>query len=70
LNICASAACIFLAGDGQGDGVSTLCSGAGGVVLIGTLCAGAGISGVGPGHAVARFKIWAIWIHALVMVEP
>jgi hypothetical protein len=40
--------------------VSTLCSGAGGVVLIGTLCAGAGISGVGLGRVVARFKIWAI----------
>jgi hypothetical protein len=37
------------------------------VVLIGTLCAGAGISGVGSGHAIAHFKIW---MYTLVMVEP
>ena len=51
-----------------GAGTSTLCSGAGGL-MSGTLYSGAG-SGVGIGGAVARFKIWAIWMYALVMLEP
>ena len=58
-----------LAGTGRaGAGTSTLCSGAGGVVS-GTLGSGAG-SGVVTGDAVARFKIWAIWMYAFVMLEP
>ena len=62
--------CVFLAGDGEGVGVSTLCAGTGGVVLVGTLGSDAGGSGVGAGRAVARFNIWVIWIYALVMLEP
>ena len=42
-------------------GTSTLCSGAAGGVMSGTLGSGAG-SGAGNGGAVARFKIWAIWM--------
>jgi len=41
-----------------------------GVVTIGTLGSGVGGSGDGSGHAVACFKIWAIWMYALVMLEP
>ena len=43
-----------------GAGMSTLGSGAGGVMSR-TLGSGAG-AGVGKGGAVARFKIWAIWM--------
>ena len=58
-----------LAGTGRvGAETSTLCSGAGCVVSV-TLCSGAG-SGVVTGGAVARFKIWAIWMYAFVMLEP
>ena len=48
-----------------------VCSNAGGVT-VGTLCSGAGGSGAGSGGAVAvaRFKLWAIWMYALVMLEP
>ena len=49
-----------------GSGMSTLCSGAGGV-MSGTLCSGAGVD---TGGVVARFKIWTIWMYALVMLEP
>ena len=61
---------LSFAGIGRaGAGASNLCSGAGGGT-IGTLCSGAGGSGAGSGRAVARFKIWAIWMYALVMLEP
>jgi hypothetical protein len=51
--------CSFATGR-SGAGMCTLCSGAGGVMSC-TLCSGAGIGG-GKGGAVARFKIWAIWM--------
>jgi hypothetical protein len=51
-----------------GAGVSTLCSGAGDAIMgLSTLCSGAG---VGTGGDVARFRIWAIWMYALVMGDP
>ena len=59
--------CGFVETGRAGAGTSTLCSGAAGV-MSGTLGSGAG-SGVGTGGAVARFKIWAIWMYALVMLE-
>jgi hypothetical protein len=51
------------AGTGGDVGVSTLCSGTGGrekrTVFVGT----DGIVGAGvAGRAVARFRIWAIWM--------
>jgi hypothetical protein len=50
-------------------GVNTLFSGAGGV-MIGTLDFGViGGSGDDSGRAVARFKILAIWMYALVKLE-
>ena len=58
------------AGTGRaGAGVSTLCSGAGDV-MIDNLGSDIGGSGAGSGLAVARFKIWAIRMYALVMLEP
>ena len=53
---------------GVAKSVLVLFSGAGGV-MSGTLGSGAG-SGVGTGGAIARFKIWAIWMYAFVMLEP
>ncbi len=57
-------------GVGAGGGVaSTLCSGAGGPN--GTLCSRTGDeAGVVVGEAVARLRIWAIWMYALVRREP
>ena len=55
--------CCWIGTGRIGAGTSTLCSGAGGV-MSGTLGSGAG-SGVGTGGAIARFKIWAIWMYAL-----
>jgi hypothetical protein len=53
------------------DVASSLCSGVGGGTRgLGTLCPGAGGRGVGLGGAVARLRIWAIWMYALVMLEP
>jgi hypothetical protein len=50
--------------------VSTLCAGAGGET-IGTLCSDAGGGGKdGAGVVVARFRIFAIWMYAFVVVEP
>jgi hypothetical protein len=52
-----------------GAGASTLCSGAGGVAK-GTLGSGTGVFGACLGGAFARFKIWAIWMYALGMLDP
>ena len=57
---CCFVACGFVETGMAGAGTSNLCSGAGGV-MSGTLSSGAG-SGGGKWGAVARFKIWAIWI--------
>ena len=38
--------------------------------MSGTLGSGTGGSGAGSGGAVARFRIWAIWMYLLVMLEP
>ncbi len=59
------------AGTGEGTsgaGVGTLCSGTGGATIgLSTLCSGAwGCSG----GAVARFRIWTIWMYALVTGKP
>jgi hypothetical protein len=52
----------------RGAGVGTLCSGAGGATMgLSTLCSGAG---AGTGGDVARFRIWATWMYALVMGDP
>ena len=59
----------FVGAGRAGAGVITLCSGAGGVIS-GTLGSGAGGSRAGSGGAVARFKIWAIWMYAFLMLEP
>ena len=52
-----------------GAGMSTLGSGAGGVGIC-TLGSGAGGRGICFGGVVARFKIWAIWMQALVTLDP
>jgi hypothetical protein len=46
------------------------CSDAGGVMIGTLLGSGVGGSGGGSGHGVAHFKIWAIWMYVLVMLEP
>ena len=55
---------VFSVGGGDA-GASTLCSDTGGATM-GTLGAGVdgrtGNGGAGSGRAVARFRIWAIWM--------
>jgi hypothetical protein len=80
-----SICCTGTGGVARGEvGASTLCSGTGGLTMgnagASTLCIGAGSStmgtrggigtGAGSGRLVARLSIWAIWMQALVMLEP